>query len=223
MYRNSIPSVTVSGDTRFDRVLEISSRVASFPLIENFCKHKVSVVAGSTWPEDEKVLAVFLQDHPTTKLVVAPHEISESRIRSIESRFKGKTMRYSNSEKEVDANCNVLIIDSIGILSLIYRYGKYTYVGGGFGKGVHNILEAAVYGKPVFFGPNHLKFKEARDLKAMGGGIGIKHGKNLSSVFDGMENDDSNYQVLSAKNRKYIEDRKGATAILMNYLSMNYH
>lgn len=222
LYRNSIPSVTVSGDTRFDRVLEISSRDASFPFIENFCKHQVSIVAGSTWPEDEKVLASLLQDHPSVKLVIAPHEISESRIKSIESRFKGKTKRYSTLENEVDANCNVLIIDSIGMLSLIYRYGKYTYLGGGFGKGVHNILEAAVYGKPVFFGPNHLKFKEARDLKAMGGGIGIKNGKNLSSAFELLDNAESDYQVLSAKNRKYIEDRKGATAILMNYLSMNY-
>ena len=87
---------------------------------------------------------------------------------------------------------------------------------------MHNILEAAVYGKPVFFGPNHLKFKEARDLKAMGGGIGIKQGKSLSAAFELMEKNESNYQVLSTKNRKYIEDRKGATAILMNYLSMNY-
>lgn len=222
LYRNSIPSVTVSGDTRFDRVLEISSRNVSFPLIENFCKNNVCIVAGSTWSEDEKVLATLLQDHPSVKLIIAPHEINESRIRSIENRFSGKTKRYSALEKDVDANCSVLIIDSIGKLSLIYRYGKYTYVGGGFGKGVHNILEAAVYGKPVFFGPNHLKFKEARDLKAMGGGIGIKNGKNLSSAFETMEKEESNYQVLSAKNRKYIEDRKGATAILMNYLSMNY-
>ncbi|MBK9638277.1 MAG: 3-deoxy-D-manno-octulosonic acid transferase [Bacteroidetes bacterium] len=222
LYRNSIPSVTVSGDTRFDRVLEISSREASFPLIENFCKNKVSFVAGSTWSEDEKVLAAFMQDHPEVKLVIAPHEISETRIRSIESRFKGITKRYSTLEKDVDANCNVLIIDSIGMLSLIYRYGKYTYVGGGFGKGVHNILEAAAYGKPVFFGPHHLKFKEARDLKAMGGGIGIKNGSNLSSAFELLEKEESNYQVLSSKNRKYIEDRKDTTAILMNYLSMNY-
>ena len=180
------------------------------------------MIAGSTWAEDEKVLASFMQDYPALKLIIAPHEINESRIRSIENRFRGRTTRYSTLEKEVNANSNVLIIDSIGKLSLIYRYGKYTYVGGGFGNGVHNILEAAVYGKPVFFGPNHLKFKEARDLKAMGGGIGIKHGNNLSSAFDLLERGESNYQVLSSKNRKYIEDRKGATAILMNYLSMNY-
>ncbi len=222
LYRNSIPSVTVSGDTRFDRVLEISSRETSLPLIEYFCKNQLSFIAGSTWPEDEKALSVLLQAHPELKIVIAPHEISESRLRSIESRFNRKTQRYSTVSGSIDEKVNVLIIDSIGLLSLIYRFGKYTYVGGGFGKGVHNILEAAVYGKPVFFGPNHLKFKEARDLKAMGGGIGIKHGKNFVSAFEMMESNEMNYQTLCAKNRKYIEDRKGATAILMNYLSMNY-
>lgn len=222
LYRNSIPSVTVSGDTRFDRVLEISSRETSLPLIESFCKNQTSFIAGSTWPEDEKALSVLLQAYPELKIVIAPHEISESRLRSIESKFKGKTQRYSRITGSIDSNTNVLIIDSIGLLSLIYRFGKYTYVGGGFGKGVHNILEAAVYGKPVFFGPNHQKFKEARDLKAMGGGIGIKHGKGFIAAFEMMESNEVNYAILSTKNRKYIEDRKGATAILMNYLAMNY-
>lgn len=222
LYRNSIPSVTVSGDTRFDRVLEISSRETSLPLIENFCKNQTSFIAGSTWPEDEKALSVLLQAYPELKIVIAPHEISESRLRGIESKFKGKTQRYSRITGSIDSNTNVLIIDSIGLLSLIYRFGKYTYVGGGFGKGVHNILEAAVYGKPVFFGPNHQKFKEARDLKAMGGGIGIKHGKGFVAAFEMMESNEVNYTTLSAKNRKYIEDRKGATATLMNYLAMNY-
>jgi 3-deoxy-D-manno-octulosonic-acid transferase len=222
LYRNSIPSVTVSGDTRFDRVLEISSREATLPLIESFCKNQTSIVAGSTWPEDEKVLSVLLQAYPDLKIVIAPHEISESRLRNIENRFKGKSQRYSKLSGSIHGNVSVLIIDSIGMLSLIYRFGKYTYVGGGFGKGVHNILEAAVYAKPVFFGPNHVKFKEARDLKAMGGGIGIKNGKTFVSAFEMMESNEVNYQTLSAKNRKYIEDRKGATAILMNYLAMNY-
>lgn len=222
LYRNSIPSVTVSGDTRFDRVLEISRRETSLPLVESFCKNRISIVAGSTWPEDEKALSVLLQAHPELKIVVAPHEIYESRLRSIESRFKGRTQRFSKVVGSIDNDTNVLIIDSIGLLSLIYRFGKYTYVGGGFGKGVHNILEAAVYGKPVFFGPNHLKFKEARDLKAMGGGIGIKNGKGFVAAFEMMETNEVNYATLSAKNRKYIEDRKGATAILMNYLAINY-
>jgi 3-deoxy-D-manno-octulosonic-acid transferase len=222
LYRNSIPAVTVSGDTRFDRVLEISSREASLPLIENFCKNQKSIVAGSTWPEDEKALSFLLNANPDLKIVIAPHEVKESRIRNIESKFKGKTQRYSKVSGSLDSNVRVLIIDSIGLLSLIYRFGKYTYVGGGFGKGVHNILEAAVYGKPVFFGPNHIKFKEARDLKATGGGIGIKHVKDLVPAFEKMEDSELNYEALCAKNRKYIEDRKGATAILMNFLALNY-
>lgn len=222
LYRNSIPAVTVSGDTRFDRVLEISSRPVSLPILEHFSKSHILMVAGSTWPEDEKALTVFLKDHPNARLVIAPHEVSESRVRSIEHLFKGHAKRYSQIDAAVNADIRVIIIDSIGMLALIYRFGKYTYVGGGFGKGVHNILEAAVYGKPVFFGPHHVKFKEARDLKAMGGGVAIKKGKEISAAIHSFEMDEAKYQLLCSKNRKYIEDRKGATAILMNYLALNY-
>ncbi|MBL0096607.1 MAG: hypothetical protein IPP46_09030 [Bacteroidetes bacterium] len=134
LYRNSIPSVTVSGDTRFDRVLENSTREAVFPAISDFCAKGVAVVAGSTWPQDEKVLAGVLAKNPTMKLVIAPHELGESRIKNIESRFAGKSIRYSAISADIPANVNVVIIDSIGMLSLLYRFGKYSYVGGGFGK-----------------------------------------------------------------------------------------
>jgi len=223
LYRNSIPSVTVSGDTRFDRVLEISNRPADFPLIEQFCSGHESIIAGSTWPEDEKALAVIFSEKQNLRIVIAPHEIDESRIRSIEKRFSGLTQRYSTLNAQANSTVRVLIIDSIGKLSLLYRFGKYTYVGGGFGNGIHNILEAAVYAKPVFFGPHFKKFKEARDLKAMGGGISIYHGKDFLSVMESLDADESHYQMLCSKNRKYIEDRKGATDILMNYLAMNYN
>lgn len=222
LYRNSIPSVTVSGDTRFDRVLENSTREAAFPAIRDFCAKGVAVVAGSTWPQDEKVLAGVLAKNPTMKLVIAPHELGESRIKNIEARFAGKTIRYSTISADIPANVNVVIIDSIGMLSLLYRFGKYSYVGGGFGKGIHNILEAAVYGQPVFFGPNFKKFKEARDLKATGAAMNIKNAEELNNSINSLELDASSYEQLTLKNKKYIESRKGATEILMNYLRLNH-
>ena len=224
LYRNSIPSVTVSGDTRFDRVLENRQRTISLPAVEKFCVGKQVMVAGSTWPADEKVLRQMLKDHDEVFLILAPHETDGRRIAQIERIF-AHTQRYSvvKADAEVLAqDTRVLIIDSIGLLSQLYRYGKCCYVGGGFGKGIHNILEAAVYGKPVFFGPNYTKFKEARDLKAFGGGIPVKSGNKLTDKFGELMHEDLMYEELCRKNRKYIEDRKGATEILMNYLRLNY-
>ncbi|MBL7924260.1 MAG: 3-deoxy-D-manno-octulosonic acid transferase [Bacteroidia bacterium] len=222
LYKNRIPSVTVSGDTRFDRVMENSRRKADFPLIEQFTSGQLTLVAGSTWPEDEKVLAALMKEVPTLKMIIAPHELGESRLRKLESRFEGKALRYSQLGSSPGQQASVLIIDSIGMLSLLYRYGKYAYLGGGFGSGIHNILEAAVYGKPVFFGPHFNKFREARDLKAMGGGIPVKNAAALLQAFDRLENDPEQYRLLCQKNQKYIEDRKGATEILMNYLRINF-
>lgn len=222
LYRNSIPSVTVSGDTRFDRVLENSRRDADFPALKDFCAKGTTIVAGSTWPGDEKVLASILMKNPSLQLVIAPHELGESRLKNIESRFEGKVMRYSRMQAAIPSDVKVLIIDSIGILSLLYRLGKYSYVGGGFGSGIHNILEAAVYGQPVFFGPNFRKFKEARDLKATGAAMSVRNAGEFIAHFNKLESDPAYYNQMMASNRKYIESRKGATEILMNYLRLNY-
>lgn len=224
LYRNSIPSVTVSGDTRFDRVLENRQRTISLPAVEKFCVGKQVMVAGSTWPADEKVLRQLLKANDDVVLILAPHETDSRRIVQIEKAFD-HTQRFSTVKADTDAiaqDTRVLIIDSVGLLSHLYRYGKCCYVGGGFGKGIHNILEAAVYGKPVFFGPNYSKFKEARDLKAFGGGIPVKSGSRLTEKFEELIREDLVYEELCRKNRKYIEDRKGATEILMNYLRLNY-
>lgn len=221
LYRNAIPAVTVSGDTRFDRVLENSERPADFPLLERFAVGHTVLVAGSTWPGDEKVLADCLQASPGLKLIIAPHEISESGIRQLQKRF-GKAVRYTQMNEAEALQAQVIIIDTIGLLSLLYRFGKYTYVGGGFGRGIHNVLEAAVYGRPVFFGPHFSKFREARDLKAMGSGIVVKKGAALAGQILRLDSAGAEYEKISAKSRKYIGDRKGATSILMNYLKMNY-
>lgn len=222
LYKSAIPSVTVAGDTRFDRVLENSERTADFPMLKNFAASGTVLVAGSTWPADERLLAGLLRANPALKLIIAPHEISERGLQSLEQRFFGKAVRYTKTAEADAAHARVIIIDTIGMLSLIYRFGKYTYVGGGFGRGIHNILEAAVYGKPVFFGPNFKKFKEARDMKAMGSGIVVKRTSDLKSEFSRLESNVDEYTKIAAKSHKYIEDRKGATEILMNFLRMNY-
>lgn len=221
LYKNAIPGVTVSGDTRFDRVLENSARDADFPLLGKFSEGSTVLVAGSTWSGDEKVLHGLMEAAPDLKLIIAPHEINESVLRKMQQRFRGAVRYTAASDAEVQ-QARVMIIDTIGMLSLVYRYGKYTYVGGGFGKGIHNILEAAVYAKPVFFGPNFKKFREARDLKAMGCGIVVKKSAELISEIARLQANGDDYGKLSAKSRKYIEDRKGATKILMNYLKLNY-
>jgi 3-deoxy-D-manno-octulosonic-acid transferase len=221
LYKNAIPGVTVSGDTRFDRVLENSARMADFPTLQKFAEGSTVMVAGSTWAGDEKVLLGLLQSSPDLKLIIAPHEIHETAVRKMQQRFGG-ALRFTEASADKETNARVMIIDTIGLLSLIYRFGKYTYVGGGFGKGIHNVLEAAVYGKPVFFGPNFKKFREARDLKAMGCGILVKRPAELIDEISRLEANGDEYTKLATKSRKYIEDRKGATAILMNYLRLNY-
>lgn len=223
LYKSAIPAVTVSGDTRFDRVLEnVQRRSDELNIIAQFAEGGDVLVAGSTWKEDEKLLADFLRAQPSLKLIIAPHELNEDKLAQLKQRFFGKAVRYTQVASEGFNGKQVLIIDTIGMLSLIYRYGKYTYVGGGFGRGIHNVLEAAVYGKPVFFGPNYKKFREARDLKAMGCGIVVKNSQELTHVFNELQMADELYKSLASKSRKYIEDRKGATEILMNFLRMNY-
>jgi 3-deoxy-D-manno-octulosonic-acid transferase len=223
LYKSAIPAVTVSGDTRFDRVLEnVQRRSDDLNVIAQFAEGGNVLVAGSTWKEDEKLLAEFLKAEPSLKLIIAPHELNEAKLDQLQQRFFGKAVRYTQIASEGLSGKQVLIIDTIGMLSLIYRFGKYTYVGGGFGRGIHNILEAAVYGKPVFFGPNYKKFREARDLKAMGCGIVVKNSQEMINVFNELQMADELYKSLATKSRKYIEDRKGATEILMNFLRMNY-
>jgi len=173
------PNASITGDTRFDRVVEIFDRRKELPVIEKFLNQTDSnapfvLVAGSTWVNDEAIIIPYINQHPGIKLILAPHEINEQRIESLKSRFNRPVVRYSQaSENEVvDAGC--LIIDCFGLLSSVYRYGDCAYIGGGFGKGIHNILEAAVYGIPVLFGPNFRKFKEAKELIAAGGAFTVK-------------------------------------------------
>lgn len=176
--RYGVTNVSVCGDTRFDRVTEVRSQAKAIPEIEKFTAVHgdtpgLTLVAGSSWPQDEALLIPYFNAHPELKLIIAPHEIHEEHLRAIEAQLQRPFVRLSQVGVLGVEGKDCVIIDCFGLLSSVYRYGQVAYIGGGFGAGIHNVLEAAVYGMPVVFGPNYAKFKEARDLIAAGGGFSV--------------------------------------------------
>lgn len=226
---------SVSGDTRFDRVIEIAESAAPVPLIEKFTANKKTIVAGSTWPEDEVVLLETMQslDDPSLQLIIAPHEISSDHIAQLHKLFPNAVL-YSQL-LQVDPlgqtstvvptggsqTPNTFIIDNIGMLSRLYKYAHIAYIGGGFGKGIHNTLEAAVYGKPVLFGPVHHKFNEAMDLISAGGAFSIKNTEDCVEVIQKLLKDETAYTSSAGSARKYVYANKGATEKVMRYIQEN--
>ena len=172
-------NVTVSGDTRFDRVIEIAEKFEHIPLIQQFCGNNKIIVAGSTWEDDEAELIHYVRANPQIKFIIAPHEIDAENLKDVQKEFAGSIF-YSELADNQQPTATVLIIDNVGMLSRLYHYADITYVGGGFGDdGVHNVLEAAVYGKPVIYGPEFEKFIEAIELTSCGGGIIINSALEL--------------------------------------------
>jgi len=210
---NQIHNASVSGDTRFDRVKKIALSAPSLPLIEKFRGDSLLVVAGSTWPPDEELLIrYFRETHHSLKMVIAPHEVHKQNIRRIRSHFKqGEALVWSEISNEEARHTRVLIIDNIGMLSSLYGYGHLAYVGGGFGKGIHNLLEAATYGIPVFFGPNHKKFREAVELIEQGGGFAINGYDELKSLIDRYISSPGQANRAGETARSYVNARAGAT------------
>ncbi|MEO5571863.1 MAG: glycosyltransferase N-terminal domain-containing protein [Bacteroidia bacterium] len=222
LYRNSIPHVTVSGDTRFDRVYENSLHGKSFPEIEKFCEGKKILIAGSTWPPDEAVLAEFInQSAGEFKFIIAPHEIKEEQLNNFVKSVSKKSIRYSEFKKSAVTDAEVLIIDNIGMLSSLYRYADFTYIGGAFSKGLHNVLEAVVFGKPVFFGPNYQKFPEAVELIKNKTGFSVSSANELKNKVDELISFPGEKEKIKSATENYIEKNKGATGIVMNYLKIN--
>lgn len=220
LQRLGITETTVAGDTRFDRVLELARGFQGIPEIEDFCKGTPVLVAGSTWPEDESLLAGYLREHPQMKCIIAPHEIHEAHLQQIEAQIP-RTIRFSAWKNERKDGAQVLVIDNIGMLSRLYYYAAITYIGGGFGKGIHNTLEAAVYGKPVLFGPRYDKFREARELVAAGAAVAIHDQDGLRKALDNfMEHPQVLQQAgLAAKN--YVQKQAGATKTILDYIQAN--
>ncbi|MCW3072555.1 MAG: 3-deoxy-D-manno-octulosonic acid transferase [Bacteroidetes bacterium] len=209
-YKNT----TVAGDTRFDRVSEIAKNVRPFPLIEKFKGGHRVLIAGSTWKEDEELIAGSAQEN--LKLIIAPHEIDEKHIESICALFsKYSVIRYSQATESAVAAAQVLVIDNIGMLSSLYQYGTFAFIGGGFGKGIHNILEAATFGLPVVFGPNYDKFKEAVDLVKTGGAFSVSGKAEFENV-RALLSDEQVLKTASHISKYYVESRTGATEKIMN-------
>ena len=212
---HGINNVTVAGDTRFDRVYDLYQQAKQLPLIEEFVKGAEKViVAGSTWPKDEELLVQYLRLHPDVKLIMAPHEVHNSHIAEISKLLDGKFVRYSDATAENVKSTNCLVVDIIGILSSIYRYANVTYIGGGFGVGIHNTLEAAVYGLPVVFGTNYQKFREARELIAIGGAFSISNYVTLEAQFDLLLKDNNAGKIAG----EYVKSNTGATEMILKQL-----
>ena len=209
-----------AGDTRLDRVLEIKAQAKSFPLVQQFCQGSTSLVCGSTWPPDEALLAKFSNHHPSHKLVIAPHQINEAHLQQIQQLFAHTTtLRYSQKPNPAQLEAaQVLIIDNIGMLSSLYAYANMAYIGGGFGAGIHNSLEAAVYEIPVAFGSNYHKFKEAKDLLQEGIAFEIKTVQDLSNLAHKMQQPKAS-KSIAKKTQQYLEKHRGATDIIIKKLA----
>jgi 3-deoxy-D-manno-octulosonic-acid transferase len=212
-----IDQCTLAGDTRFDRVYAIVQDGAEIPIARAFKANQKTLVAGSCWGEDLEVLTPMINEGKI-KFILAPHEITETFLQSIEQSFQVKSIRYSKvGEQDNLDDCNVLIIDNIGMLARLYRYGEFAYVGGAFGKGLHNILEAACYGIPIFFGnKSYERFQEARDLIDRGGAFPLANYQELKEKFE-MINLPENFLPACEVTRAYVMENLGATEKIMDY------
>lgn len=185
LQQHGIANVTVAGDTRFDRVVEVRKMAKDLPIVDGFVADAERViVAGSTWPKEEEMFARYLAEHEDVKLVLVPHEIHGDHLHQIFQYFEGRYVRYTEATQMSVDKCRVLLVDTIGLLSSIYRYGHVAYIGGGFGAGIHNTLEAAVYGMPVVFGPKWQKFREARGLLNAGAAKSVKNYREFAAALD---------------------------------------
>ncbi|MEZ5105601.1 MAG: glycosyltransferase N-terminal domain-containing protein [Draconibacterium sp.] len=210
-----INNFTISGDTRFDRVYSIATGSKKLPVVDKFKGNSLLIIAGSTWKPDEELLTAFINQSTNLKFIIAPHEVSTVNINRIHQLLKKPAISFSKlTESEIESY-DVLIIDSIGILSSLYRYGNVAYIGGGFGVGIHNILEAATFGLPVIFGPNYQKFKEAVELINTGGAVSIQDYNELESVFNKLLSNNVVLKNQSEICKNYVVENIGATQIII--------
>jgi 3-deoxy-D-manno-octulosonic-acid transferase len=227
-----INNTSVSGDTRFDRVWANAQNPKVVPLIDEFKNRHKLFIAGSTWPQDEALLAKLVSEYPDWKFIFAPHEIPAEKINNLISLLpEGKAITFSQLKSEAEglksgdfinqsltSNLQSLIIDNIGMLSSLYAYADIAYIGGGFGVGIHNTLEAAAFGLPVIFGPNYQKFNEARELIALKAGFSISNENELKGIVETLVDDEAFYNATSKKVFNYVKENVGATEMIMKYI-----
>lgn len=215
--RVGVEHVSITGDTRFDRVLEAVDMKSDMPKAEGFCKGYRILVAGSTWKEDETFLKEVMTFLPANwRLILVPHEVHDAHIEEIEQLFEGNTVRWTD---KADPSKRILVVDKVGLLMKLYRHGNLAWVGGGFGKeGVHNVLEPAVYGIPVAFGPIHDKFVEASELLAESGAVTKSDPRQFANTIMQWETDKQAYQRVCLAAAKYVQSKAGATAKIKAYI-----
>jgi len=211
-----IKHVTKAGDTRFDRVAEIARNGKSIPLVEKLKGNSLLVVAGSTWKPDEELLVQYIHSHPETKFIIAPHETKKANIERLISLLKTPVICYTEASEESVMNKQVMIVDTIGILSSIYKYADLSYIGGGFGVGIHNTLEAAIFGMPIVFGPNYLKFKEATTMIDRGIAFPVNDSSSLNSILDQLLSDNEKRNLIASQCTHFTNQNLGATQIILN-------
>ncbi len=215
-------NVVISGDTRFDRVLQISESANRIDIVERFKGDSRLFVAGSTWEADEEILVELMNLNPQMKFVVAPHELKGGRIDSLISRCSGGGVKYTDVTADTDfSSVQVLVLNTMGQLSSVYQYASISYIGGGFGVGIHNILEAATFGLPIAFGPNYQRFKEARDLVSLGGAKCVCDYQELREWFDMLNSDDELLNRQSRISKDYTVSHQGATSIIVKTIFSN--
>lgn len=214
-------NVVVAGDTRFDRVAEIAAAAKRIDLIEHFRGEKRLFVAGSTWGPDEELLIRLMNDNPEIKFVIAPHEMDEARIARLLTETHGGGIRYTEISPTTPAakfDCQLLVLDTVGLLSSVYGYATWSYIGGGFGVGIHNTLEAATFGLPLSFGPNYQKFKEARDLITLGAARSVSTYDELNQWFIPLRDDEEILLKTGRIAKEYTVHHQGATETIVKEL-----
>lgn len=217
-----INRVTIVGDTRADRVIQIAGQAAELPLVEKFASDCKVFIAGSSWPADEELFIPLMNQRQGWKMIIAPHVIDENHLKMIEGMLEGRRFaRYSGLTADSDTqNLDCLIIDCFGLLSSIYRYGNIAYIGGGFGAGIHNTLEAAVYGIPVIFGPNNKRFREALQLIEQGGGFEITDSHSLRMTVDKFISDPAFLEQSGKAAGDYVMSNNGVSERIVASLNL---
>ncbi|MGA3014102.1 MAG: glycosyltransferase N-terminal domain-containing protein [Bacteroidales bacterium] len=214
-----IDKVSISGDTRFDRVSAIVKQNKTIKGLDDFSKDSHIILAGSTWPEDEKILIPFILEYKSEfKFILAPHEVDQERIDGLLAQLGSDYLLYSKSDETNIRESRILIIDSIGILAYLYRYAFVAFVGGGFGVGIHNILEPAAFGIPIIFGPNYERFREARELIIEGGATSINNEDEFREAINPLAHVQDEYTRASEICRSYVASHKGATTHILKHL-----
>ncbi|MBB6611000.1 3-deoxy-D-manno-octulosonic acid transferase [Pontibacter sp. Tf4] len=216
LQRIGITQTTIAGDTRFDRVLQTAATIKPIPIVDAFTAGQQVFMVGSSWPADIDVLLPLIQKYKSTiKFIIAPHEIHESGIAALMQTICEGAVRFSQADAQTIANYSVLVIDNIGMLSALYSYGTYAYIGGAFGKGLHNTLEAAVFGLPLFFGPKYGKFQEAVDLVKLDCAFPVNNADELLAAFEKVHTTPGARQTITDTEKQYVQEQAGATTQIM--------